>query len=112
MNTIVHLAEKWRSDADRYERDQALVRGDAILRRVAAELEAAWREWQDDALTLQEATAESGYCRSSLEKKLESGEIRNAGRKHRPRIRRRDLPVKVKQPDAKPDIADRILKGP
>ena len=36
------LADRWREEANRYEVDGAMVRADKLLRRVAAELTAAW----------------------------------------------------------------------
>ena len=93
-NAITEIAERWRREADRYERDDALVRGDAVLRRVADELEAAWREWQDEVRSVADASAESGYGEEQLRRLIRDGTIPNAGKPYSPLIRRRDLPRK------------------
>lgn len=66
----------------------------------SAELEAELRAWLDERLTLEDAAAESGYSYSSLQKRVASSEIPNAGDKGSPRIRRKDLPYK---PRSSPD---------
>jgi hypothetical protein len=85
----------------------------AILEACAARFEARLREWELQALTLEEAAEESGFSYSALQKKLSTGELENAGVKGSPRVRRGDLPRKGGQvareaPEAT-DIADRIL---
>ena len=91
------LLERWRSEADAYERDGALVRGDALLRRVADELEAAWREYEAEELTISQAAEESGYSESHLYQMLSEKKIPNAGGPGSPRILRKDLPRKPAQ---------------
>ena len=90
MNPLLTLAAKCRSDADRYERDNALVRGDAIRLRVAGELEAAWRDWQEEALTFTQAAEESGYAADSIGRLVREGKIVAA----KGRVKRCDLPRK------------------
>ncbi|MCK5489030.1 MAG: hypothetical protein KAI98_03535 [Gemmatimonadetes bacterium] len=111
MNPLLALAANWRSDADRYERDEALVRGEAVLRRAADELEAAWNAWQLEELTVAQAANESGYTISAIEKQLRWGRIPNAGEAGRPRIRRSDLPRKAgrRGDPEEPDLAGRVL---
>lgn len=88
------LATKWREDADtlaRYSPELA-----RIARAHADELEAALRSMDDHALDLATAAKESGYSVDRLRHMVRSGVIRDAGRKHAPRIRRADLPRKPK----------------
>jgi hypothetical protein len=70
----------------------------------AKELEEALAQSQAEELTLAEAAAESGYSADHLGQLLKDGVIPNAGRKHAPRILRRDLPRKPKAP-AGPELA-------
>ena len=90
---ILALAEKWRSDADllrRYGDEQGAI----VCELHAGELEAAWREWQDEVMSVADASAESGYGEEQLRRLIRDGTIPNAGKPHSPRIRRRDLPRK------------------
>jgi hypothetical protein len=70
-------------------------------------LERGVREWELEALTLEEAVKESGYTYSALQKKV-GGEIENVGSKGSPRIRRQDLPMKGGR-GGEPDLAGAIL---
>ena len=89
------LADRWSAEATSLERwgDN---RGAAILRKCASELDAAARAHDDKELTITAASAASGYSCDHLRALVASGEIPNAGRKGSPRIRRGDLPRKVK----------------
>ncbi len=60
----------------------------------ALELEQALRAAELEALTLRQASRESGYDEDYLGEMVREGKIPNAGRKHAPRILRRDLPRK------------------
>ena len=84
------------------------------LESCADELEAALRQHEQEALTLQEASEESGYSYSALQKMVATGKLARVGNKHTPRVRRRDLPRKARQHlsdqlDGEPDLAARIL---
>ncbi len=96
MNTacLESLAAAWREQADGYERDGVLVRADVMVRRMAAELEAAFGSYENKALRLSEAAAESGYSKDGLARLVRQRKIPSAGRKNAPRIRRCDLPRK------------------
>ncbi len=101
------LVARWREEAANYGRDDALVRGDRLLRRVAAELETWWRERELEELTLEQAAELGGYSYSALEKGVRTGRIPNAGESGRPRIRRGDVPRKPgrdREP-GEPDLA-------
>ena len=117
MNTAAlrNLAHGWREEADLYRR-RGLDPQAQMAESYAAELEERLREWELELLTLDEATGESDYSYSALQKKLASGEIPNAGAKGSPRIRRCDLPLKggrsrqLKIVDG-PDLAGQILNS-
>lgn len=63
------------------------------FRRAAGELEEALRG-ADESVTIQEAHAIGGYSVDHLQRLVSSGQLPNAGKRGRPRIRRVDVPVK------------------
>jgi hypothetical protein len=69
----------------------------ALLQTCANDLEAATTETALETLTLEQAATESGYSYSAIEKSVRAGRIPNAGAPGRPRIRRADLPHKVRR---------------
>ena len=103
------LASRWRTDAETLRARGAPQQADALA-NCADELEAALREHDLEALTLNEAAQESGYSYSTLQKKVARGELSNMGTKNCPRIRRGHLPRKAGQlprgpSDGEPDLA-------
>lgn len=86
------LALAWRSRADVIERYAPPVA--AALRDCAQELEDAAKADDLDTVGLAEAAVLSGYHPDALGKMVKDGRIENLGKKHRPRIRRRDVPKK------------------
>lgn len=93
MTTPGELLILWRADIDRFEaygQSQAA----SVLRQCASQLQETTHESAIAPLTLTEASAESGYSPAHLERLVRQGKIANAGRKHAPRIRRSDLPLK------------------
>ncbi len=87
---LVELSGAWRTRADELERFAPPAA--AAFRLAADELEEALEIAGDEELTLADAAAESGYAARTLRDHLARGLIPNAGEKHRPRIRRKDLP--------------------
>jgi hypothetical protein len=87
------LIDRWREEAEvlrRYASD-----GQAeVVERLATELEAAVEGWQLEELTLEQAQKETGFAYSTLQRMVAEGRIPNAGDRHKPRIRRQDLPKK------------------
>jgi hypothetical protein len=69
------------------------VQGEHLL----IDLEQRGREHELEALTLDQAAAESGYTYSALEKMMRRGELQNVGKKGAPRVRRGDLPRKPRR---------------
>jgi hypothetical protein len=90
---FLDLAHEWRTDADALER-RGDSRGAAMLRDLAGEVVEACGRWERQELTIGEASEQSGYSERRLRELLADGTIPNAGRKHAPRIRRGDLPLK------------------
>ncbi len=109
------LAAQWREEAAVLHRRGADAQA-LVLEQCADELEAALWEHDLEAVTLNEASQESGYSYSTLQKKVASGELPNMGTKNCPRVRRGDLPRKAGQlprgtSDGEPDLAGTILTG-
>jgi len=78
-----------------------------VLERCADELEATVRDRDETTLTLTDAARESGYTREHLGRLVRDGKIPNAGRPGAPRIARRHLPRKHRDPEspASPPLA-------
>ena len=104
----IALIAKWRADAAvlRHRGAEALA---VSLESCAAELETLAREWDIEALTLEQAAQESGFSYSHLQHLVAAKRLRNAGTARRPRIRRADLPRKAGTPHDEPGLADRVL---
>jgi len=64
------------------------------FRECAAELEREQAGVSGELLTLEQAASVSGYSGDHLGTLIRSGKLANYGRKHAPRVRRGDLPVK------------------
>lgn len=73
-----------------------------VLETCADELEATLRLRDETTLTLTDAARESGYTREHLGRLVRDGKIPNAGRPGAPRIARRHLPRKHRDPGSPP----------
>jgi hypothetical protein len=102
------LPEQWRQEAALFRRRGAGAQAET-LESCAAELEAWEHQRALETLTLEEAEQESGYSYSALEKMVRRGELENVGEKGKPRVRRGDLPRKVRR--ELPDLAGPVLEG-
>lgn len=107
INAIHTLANEWRDDADRYERDDARVPAHRLLRRLAEDLEERLRELELEELTLQQAASETGYSYSALDKMERRGDLPSESRGGTRYVRRSDLPRKPagKRESEGPDVA-------
>jgi hypothetical protein len=63
--------------------------------KAAEELEASLYAHRNESLTLKAAANESGYSESHLARMIRDGKLHNAGRKHAPRVLRKDLRTKL-----------------
>lgn len=104
------VIEELRTDAERYERDGALVDGAKLLLRIASRLEALKRESQLEIMTLSEAAKEMGKGYSTLQRAVAEGRIPNAGTKGKPRVRRCDLQGGNGRAGG-PDLAGTVLRS-
>ena len=87
---ITQLVARWRDEAAHNHR-RGLHQAADVAESFAAELEATVREYRLATLTLGEAAAETGLKYDTIQGKVASGEIPNAGRRGSPRVRRCDL---------------------
>ncbi len=89
------LPVRWREDAAtlRHRGQESLA---LMTESFADELETALAEYDQATLTLKEAAAESGYSADHLGKLIRDGKLPNAGRRNAPRLRRQDLPAKLR----------------
>jgi hypothetical protein len=95
------LVEHWRAEADVFRRyGQESLAGVCELH--AREVEAALATAQCEPLTLTEAAAESGFSADHLGRLVREGKLPNAGRSGAPRVRRADLPTKVREKERRP----------
>ncbi len=94
MERLTALAVGWKTEADALAQRYGDDRAARLFRMLAAELEEAIRDTQDETLTLDEAAAVSGYTNSHLRHLVADGSIPNAGRRGAPRIRRSAVPIK------------------
>ena len=90
LESFHKLADRWRDEADRYERDGVLGHA-ALLRRVAADLDETLGAWWTEPLRIRTAAEESGRTYDTLQRALRTQVLPNIGRKGKPRIRRCDL---------------------
>ena len=106
------LLAQWRAEAAVLRRRGAESLA-VSLESCAAELEQWAKQHALEALTLEQAVAESGYSYSALQHMVADGKIKNAAKPgHRPRIRRSDLPRKVQTSATPPaQLADRVLRA-
>jgi hypothetical protein len=108
------LAAGWRKEAAMLER-LGLAREARMVQTFASDLEQRLREWELQELTLEQAAGETGLKYDTVQRKIASGELPNAGRKGAPLVRRCDLygggssaPQLVTE-SGEPDIAAEVL---
>jgi hypothetical protein len=104
--TDAEIAEKWQRKLAEMEELDAYPSGAALCRLFLRDLDLVRAAKDERLLSLREAAVESGYHVDSLSRLVRQGRIPNAGRKHRPRVRPKDLPRRPKPESiAKPSAA-------
>ena len=110
------LVAGWRAEAAMLER-RGYGREARAAESYAAQLEDRLREWELQALTLEQAAGETGLKYDTIQRRVACGELPNAGRKGAPLVRRCDLyggassnPRLVTE-SGEPDIASEVLAG-
>jgi hypothetical protein len=102
--TLAELPDDWRALAAQQRRLGADAQA-RILDFCADELAAALTRAGDEVLSLARAAQESGYTADHLSRMVRQGKIPNSGRKAKPLIRRKDLPLKAKKHKVIPCVA-------
>ena len=97
------LMAAWARRAEEYRAVNAQVDGARILMQCLSEVEGVFRSEGDQTLTLAEAARISGYSPDHLGRLVRGGHLPNVGIRHRPRVRRQDLPQKVSGLRATPE---------
>ena len=92
--TRSELLSRWLHRADEFRQYGVMVDGARLISALVSDLEVVFREEEAEVLTLAEAARISGYSVDHLGRLLRAGALANAGSKHRPRVRRGDLPCK------------------
>lgn len=117
LSRLRDLAGRWRSEAEVFRR-RGLEEQATAADSYADDLEKELREWELEALTLEEAAAESRWSYDTVQRKVAAGEIPNAGRRGAPRVRRCDLygapaatPAEGIQDEDGPDLAGELLES-
>ena len=108
IDRLLELAEGWRAEAAVLRKRGAAAQADA-LESCVADHEQAVQQWQNEELTLHQASEESGFSYSRLQQMKNL----NVGSSGSPRIRRCDLPRKPRRsgPQLGPDLANEILNS-
>jgi hypothetical protein len=91
--TFDELREKWEARRAEHARLDSHVSAEKLIADLLTDLEQL-EHAAHDAVTLTEAAHLGGYSVDRLQKLVAGGEIENVGKKHRPRIRRSDVPMK------------------
>jgi len=92
---IWRLLERWEQDLSvlkAYGDERAAT----WLTQAATDVREAVLEWNEEVLGIPDAARESGYSADRLRELVREGEIPNAGRPHKPQVKRADLPKKAK----------------
>lgn len=92
--SLSDLPAYWRAEAARLRAYGAESQA-VTLEACARELEGTYRAANFEVLTLEQASRESGFSYSALEKAVRTGRLSNAGEKGKPRVLRKDLPHKA-----------------
>ena len=89
---LTQLLQQWQQELALLEDLQSPVA--PAYRRHVTELMAALEAFGNEPLTLDQASKLGGYDPGSLRRMIRERKIPNVGRRHAPRIRRQDVPMK------------------
>lgn len=93
-NTRRALIDRWLERREALAKYGALVDGARLLSECINDVEALFSGDTEEELSLTQAAQYSGYSEDHIGRLIRSGALPNVGRKHRPRVRRADLPRK------------------
>lgn len=89
--TGAELVAKWSERREEWRALGVHLDGEKVAAEILTDLRALTTE---DTVTLAEAAAIGGYSVDHLQRLVRRRTIANAGRKHAPRLRRSDVPIK------------------
>lgn len=92
--TLADLTTRWAARRDEWRALGVHVDGAAVAGEILADLHALLVDQAAGDVTIAEASRLGGYSVDHLQRLVASGQLANVGRKHRPRIRRSDVPTK------------------
>jgi hypothetical protein len=92
--TPAEVRGKWLARREEWARLGVRVDGAKLVDEIIADLDQLEREAQLASVTLKDAHLIGGYSIDHLQRLVAGGELENVGRKHRPRLRRSDVPTK------------------
>lgn len=92
--TLDELQQRWAERREEFSRLGAQVDGAKVVDAFLCDLSLTSQSEAEELLPISRAAKLSGYSREHLARCVREGRIRNSGRKHKPLIRREDLPRK------------------
>ena len=95
QDSLLDLAAAWVEDA-KFLREHGASEAAVTTEKHAQQVLDAVKRAADERLTLAESASASGYSKRRLSELIADGTIPNAGARGRPRVRRGDLPMRVK----------------
>ena len=108
-----NLAAAWCAEVE-HLRHRGLVDAARVVESLAVELVERAERWLSEDLTLAEAAENSSLSYSTLQHLVRSGELRDAGHRGRPRVRRGDLPHRRRRMvgvhDADEDVGEDLIE--
>ena len=93
--TLAELETKWTARLGEWRALGASVSGERVAAEIVADLRAIETTTADELLTPTQAAAVTGYHPESIARLVRTGKITNHGSKHRPRVKRSELPAKA-----------------
>lgn len=95
--TLAELIARWEARCVELRQLRATVDGATICEQAIADLRNLSTLQASEVLGLRAAAERSGYSVGHLGRLIRTGELKNVGRKHAPRVRADDLPRRVQR---------------
>lgn len=92
--SLEDLRQRWATRRDELARLGAQVDGAKVIEEFLSDLKVNVECEGNELLSISQAAILSGYSAEHLARSVRQGRIANSGRKHKPLIRRNDLPQK------------------
>ena len=103
------LVARWVERGELLKRLGGFVDGQRLISEMLADVESAFRTEEAELLNLKEAAEVSGLSADHLGRLIRTGRLPNLGQRHRPRVRRGDLPQKPR--GLRPEPASPFLRN-